>query len=263
VPVPKNPGVASVLSLVLPGVGQFYNGDFWRGLFWLIVTPGLWIGSGGLLGWVCHVLAAITAYRRAERKNRGMSVILGIIALLVMPAAAQSADSSWLDRSLVNWNKPNASLPRPETQGEPRDAILSRCRLTLRASTSGERALADGGWIPFLNVDRELVREDVEVVGGMTSADGMCRPMGFNIFVFVRGRFAGTLSPSAMSARLDGAAGAVRIVAADTISAEFARYGDADPLCCPSSRMTVRYRIDRQNAQATIVPLEVRTTRGI
>lgn len=66
----RSPGVASVLSLVIPGVGQFYNGDFLRGLFWLIVTPGLWIGSGGLLGWICHVIAAMTAYRRAELKNR-------------------------------------------------------------------------------------------------------------------------------------------------------------------------------------------------
>jgi TM2 domain-containing membrane protein YozV len=67
---PKNAGTAAVLSLIIPGVGQFYNGDFLRGLFWLIVTPGLWIGTGGLLGWVCHVIASITAYRRANLKNR-------------------------------------------------------------------------------------------------------------------------------------------------------------------------------------------------
>lgn len=57
----------AVLSLLISGVGQFYNGDFWRGIFWLIVTPGFWIGSGGLLGWVCHVIAA---HKRAERRNR-------------------------------------------------------------------------------------------------------------------------------------------------------------------------------------------------
>ena len=68
-PHPKNPGTASVLSLILPGTGQFYNGDFWRGVFWLIVTPGMWIGTGGLLGWVAHVISAITAYRRANLKN--------------------------------------------------------------------------------------------------------------------------------------------------------------------------------------------------
>ena len=65
----KHPGVAAVLSLIVPGVGQFYNGEFLRGIFWLIITPGFWIGTGGVLGWVCHVIAAITAYRRAVRKN--------------------------------------------------------------------------------------------------------------------------------------------------------------------------------------------------
>jgi len=67
----KSPGTAAVLSLIVPGVGQFYNGDFLRGILWLIVTPGLWIGSGGLLGWLCHVIAAITAYKRAQRKSTG------------------------------------------------------------------------------------------------------------------------------------------------------------------------------------------------
>jgi TM2 domain-containing membrane protein YozV len=66
----RNPGLAAVLSALIPGIGQFYNGDFLRGVFWLIVTPGLWIGSGGLLGWVCHVIAAMTAYSRAKKKNR-------------------------------------------------------------------------------------------------------------------------------------------------------------------------------------------------
>ena len=70
--VMKDPGVAAVLSAVLPGIGQFYNGYFLRGIFWLIITLGFWIGSGGLLGWVCHVIAAITAHRRADRKNRGL-----------------------------------------------------------------------------------------------------------------------------------------------------------------------------------------------
>ena len=66
-------GNAAVLSLIIPGVGQFYNGHFLRGLFWLIVTPGLWIGSGGFLGWICHIISAITAYNKAEEKERGES----------------------------------------------------------------------------------------------------------------------------------------------------------------------------------------------
>lgn len=65
-PLP-DPGLAGVLSFVIPGLGQFYNGKFWRGIFWLLVTPGLWIGSGGTLGWICHVVAAYTAYAYARR----------------------------------------------------------------------------------------------------------------------------------------------------------------------------------------------------
>ncbi|MEN3333218.1 MAG: hypothetical protein V7641_2583, partial [Blastocatellia bacterium] len=41
-----------------PGVGQIYNGKILRGLFWLIVTPGIWLGTGGWFGWVCHLVAA-------------------------------------------------------------------------------------------------------------------------------------------------------------------------------------------------------------
>lgn len=63
-------GLAAVLSFFLPGVGQLYNGDFWRAIFWFIVTPGLWIGSGGFLGWICHIIAAYTAYSRATLANR-------------------------------------------------------------------------------------------------------------------------------------------------------------------------------------------------
>ncbi len=63
----SDPGLAAVLSLVVPGVGQIYNGKFLRGVFWLIVTPGLWFGSGGTLGWVCHLVAAYTAYAWAKK----------------------------------------------------------------------------------------------------------------------------------------------------------------------------------------------------
>ena len=63
----RNAGTAAILSLILPGAGQIYNGTFWRGLFWLIITPGFWIGTGGLFGWVCHVAAAYTAHSYATR----------------------------------------------------------------------------------------------------------------------------------------------------------------------------------------------------
>jgi TM2 domain-containing membrane protein YozV len=62
-------GIAAVLSFLIPGLGQMYNGKFLRGLFWLIVTPGMWLGTGGSLGWVCHIIAAYTAYRYAKAQE--------------------------------------------------------------------------------------------------------------------------------------------------------------------------------------------------
>jgi TM2 domain-containing membrane protein YozV len=61
----SKPGIAAVLSLILPGVGQIYNGAFLRGIFWLIITPGLLLGTGGMLHWFCHLIAAYTAYNYA------------------------------------------------------------------------------------------------------------------------------------------------------------------------------------------------------
>lgn len=62
----RHPGIAAVLSAVLPGLGQLYNGQILWAVLWFVVTPGLWIGSGGFLGWVCHVISAVQAYRYAE-----------------------------------------------------------------------------------------------------------------------------------------------------------------------------------------------------
>lgn len=63
----SDPGVAAVLSLLIPGVGQFYTGHWVWGIIWLVITPGLWLGSGGLLGWICHILSAMQAWNQAKR----------------------------------------------------------------------------------------------------------------------------------------------------------------------------------------------------
>jgi len=62
----RKPALAAVLSAIIPGVGQLYNGRILAGILWLIITPGFWIGSGGTLGWICHVIAAYTAYSYAR-----------------------------------------------------------------------------------------------------------------------------------------------------------------------------------------------------
>ena len=62
----RDPALAAVLSLLIPGVGQLYNGRVLAGILWLILTPGFWIGTGGTLGWIFHIISAYTAYSYAR-----------------------------------------------------------------------------------------------------------------------------------------------------------------------------------------------------
>lgn len=186
-----------------------------------------------------------------------------LLFALLFPAAlaAQTPARSWLDRPLVNWNASVTRVPRAAANEEPVAEVAKRCDLQVKKTTSGERAVSDAGWLPFYLFDRQIVQGDVEIIGGLSGADGMCRPAGYNVFVFVGGRFAGTLSPELMTSRVDGSAGAVRLSAEGTIAAEFTRYIDPDPLCCPSGRVTVRYQIDRKSASPIVVPVAVQPTR--
>ena len=62
----RDPIIAGVLSLILPGLGQIYNGRVLAGILWLIFASGLWFGTGFLLGWVLHLVAAYCAYSYAK-----------------------------------------------------------------------------------------------------------------------------------------------------------------------------------------------------
>ncbi len=68
----KNPGTAAVLSFLIPGVGQIYNGKFLRAIFWLIITPGsgsavaeLWDGSA-----ISSLHTRPIPMRKASRQDR-------------------------------------------------------------------------------------------------------------------------------------------------------------------------------------------------
>ena len=62
----RDPLIAGALSLLVPGLGQIYNGQVLWGILWLILTGFSWIGTAGLLGWVAHLLAAYFAYTYAK-----------------------------------------------------------------------------------------------------------------------------------------------------------------------------------------------------
>ncbi len=191
-----------------------------------------------------------------------------LVACVVVAAGVdarwlQAPAAIWLDQTpLKGWNSPGGTVPAaPAGKGDQEDraSLLERCKLVVATKTPAESAIAAAGWIPFKLFAREIVRGDVEILGGMAGADGMCRPAPFNAFVFVNGAFAGTLSPEPMISRLDGSIGATSIEEDDLISAEFVRYDADDPLCCPSSRVRVRYRIERPaGGQPIVTPLDVR-----
>lgn len=62
----RDPFIAGILSFLIPGVGQIYNGRVIVGIIWLVLTYGTWIGSAGTLGWVVHIIAAWCAYSYAK-----------------------------------------------------------------------------------------------------------------------------------------------------------------------------------------------------
>jgi TM2 domain-containing membrane protein YozV len=62
----REPWIAGLLSLLVPGVGQIYNGRIIIGILWLILTGVSWIGSVGFFGWVVHIIAAWCAYSYAK-----------------------------------------------------------------------------------------------------------------------------------------------------------------------------------------------------
>jgi hypothetical protein len=89
----------------------------------------------------------------------------------------------------------------------------------------------------------------------------MCRPFVYNVFVFSQGTYAGTLSPDNMNSRFDGSLfiGPGQQVAvigpSGSISANFIRYADTDPLCCPSRGVThVVYSVSTTSGQPVVVP---------
>lgn len=184
-------------------------------------------------------------------------LVAGIAPLLVVlagvPATAQGRQAAaWLDGTLVNWNEPLAPIPKAPPAADD-DPMLERCRDSARTPASPEdRMLVAAGWMLLGPLQ---VFGPVSVVQAMAAFDGMCRPWNHQGFVFVEGRFAGTLSPVLMSARTDGAAQWVRLHGTKLLTVVFDRYSAEDPMCCPSSTSTVSYSIE----DGVLVPKSVAT----
>jgi predicted secreted protein len=177
------------------------------------------------------------------------TLLLGLTVGIATVGPA-SADGSWLDGPRTNWNQAGLEIP----QAPPMEPALDpRCPSQLEPPSTPEGdMLTAKGWTVFGN---DIAGEGVRAVKGLSGYDGMCRPMGFQEFVFVDGMFAGTISPVLMNSRDDGVGGIDRVLGPDSIHARFLRYGPGDPLCCASGSADVTYKIDRSGPAPLLVPL--------
>lgn len=152
------------------------------------------------------------------------------------PAMAQTA--AWLDQPKpASWNTADMAIP----EAPKSDAVDVRCSEQARPpELAADKLLRERGW--------DLVGAyeggwDIVVIRAAAGYDGMCRPMQHQAFVFVRGVFAGTLSPQPMNSRTDGTLGQVHLRGNSQLTAEYQRYSDEDPLCCPSRTTIVEFQI--------------------
>jgi hypothetical protein len=158
-------------------------------------------------------------------------------------AICLTTSAAWLDLAAPPaWNDPSAKIPRAPTS-TPDPLLATQCARQVRpAASAADRAVIAAGW-KLMGASQRF--GGTEVVGGQSAFDGMCRPLGYQFFVFAGGRLAGTISPEPMDSRTDGAAQIPQLVSAGELVAVFSRYAPSDPLCCPSRVTTVQYRLEK------------------
>lgn len=183
---------------------------------------------------------------RRAGSTRLLAPLLAIV-LVLATAALAGAEAAWLNGTPQPWNRAGAAAPAaPKVDPAPQ----ARCADRERAAAGPEEAqLAAAGW--KLEEYWPAVRSgDVTLVTALASYDGMCRPWQLNAFVFVGGRFAGTIAPQPMDSRTDGVlVDGPTVRPNESIEASFTRYAPTDPLCCPSrGRALLTYRLDRGTA---------------
>lgn len=186
--------------------------------------------------------------------------------MLALDSRSAGADGAWLDQQpLVNWNIPGAAIPA----APPLSDAFARCPPSLNRGpqTDEDQQVAAAGWRLLGTFEGGY---GVMVVTGASNLDGMCRPLGYQIFVFFLERFIGTISPVLMDSRSDGGGGLVTISgplhdgigpgSMPSLTASFARYREGDAACCPSSTTAVEYTLVHMPAGWVLTPGTVTTT---
>jgi uncharacterized protein YecT (DUF1311 family) len=146
-----------------------------------------------------------------------------------------------------------------ESVSEPAATLDCSAESPLPQTPEDRKLLANGNRHLTGRSLRVGARGDVYVVEAALGYDGMCRPSPYQIYVFNQGEEVGTLSPTAMTARTDGAIVSFSQIDPENLQIEVSRYEPSAPLCCPSSieRRVVPLRqfgIGRARAEALDTP---------
>lgn len=194
---------------------------------------------------------------------RNLGLVLTLVFGISVPASSQSR--TWLDANQpTNWNQPGANIPTaPASEFESKptsefESNLESCQEMIRpATTDMDRMVTAAGWKLFAPLE---MFGETTLIKAMANADGMCRPLDYQVFIFNNGEFVGTLSPTTMNSRSDGSLKNVFLVHDNMIGAEFARYQESDALCCPSAITNVSFEIDAQPGGSVLIPTRSQTS---
>lgn len=192
--------------------------------------------------------------RRLTKAVCGLGLAMVLAGVPIGFAAA--ADPLWLDLPLQGWNHPGGVPPAPS---RPNPVPIPACSQQERGpANEPEKQVTAAGWrLESYWPSRQA--DDVTVVMATAAYDGMCRPLAYQALAFVGERFTGTLSPTLMNSREDGALSeAPTVRQGAVIEARFIRYAATDPLCCPSLGHTaVRYELASVGGGSVFIPTAV------
>lgn len=178
-----------------------------------------------------------------------LASLLLLCPICILPASAEAEPSgSWLDEN-KNWNQAGAAIPQAPTQ---EGSNLVNCQHTVRfAALPEDRIVEEAGWTL---TNAAQIYGSTTIVTGLANADGMCRPLDYQVFVFTNGQFSGTLSPIPMDSRTDGSLFRLNLYREGLIDASFNRYTPDDALCCASGESRIFYEVNLKTNTPLLVP---------
>ena len=176
-------------------------------------------------------------------------LVSGSMVAAPVSLAQTEPSGAWLD-SQTNWNQAPSAIPRaPQIEG---GGNLANCQLGRRSAALPEDRLVEAAGWSLMGAAQIFGK--TTVVSGMANADGMCRPLTYQVFVFSGGQFIGTLSPMPMDSRTDGSLIDANLYREDYSGASFNRYKPEDALCCASGSSWLTYEIKQDHNRPVLAP---------